>query len=369
MNKKCYPFLDGFRAIAILAVVLYHSVILFKSNNLVCLLLKKIFSIGHLGVDMFFVLSGFLITGILIESWNGEIRVKRFFVRRALKILPQYFFFLLIIHILMVNTNNFNWKDLVYNQVIQLYTLSYFFFFQNYMEHMERYSLMNHTWSLAVEEHFYLTYSLGVVLIFKLQRDPDKRRHYVIAGIVLCMILLFIDRWLGGGRDWLSRFLNTTNPTNTTFFRIDALLFGCLLRLFEPYYADHFKWSNSFATLCFLMGGLIFIFFIINDFLFQWGYFVLAYIASGLMILSAYGGFRPLISVTENKFMRWVGRCSYGIYLWHFLVLHFHRQPYFHRLGTIALVLSFVFFSILVGCITTVVIEKFFLKLRMRVMP
>ena len=120
---------------------------------------------GWIGVDLFFVLSGFLISGLLFNEYKtcSSISFKRFFIRRGLKIYPAFYLFLFL-------------TGLVYYLVFHVLSsrthyLAEFFFVQNYWH-----GVWDHTWSLAVEEHFYIL--LPTVLLFLVRRSPEQRNPF-----------------------------------------------------------------------------------------------------------------------------------------------------------------------------------------------
>ena len=326
----------------------------------------QVFSIGHLGVDMFFVISGFLITGILIEDWEGAIRLRRFYLRRYLKIYPQYLFALLFGFSVLLAWNVVNVGQVLSekNEFIRIFV--YFFLAQNYTQ---QYELFMHTWSLAVEEHFYLMYPLVVRFLFSFNKDAVQRRFYLILFALAAIILTITSRHLGHGVDFVSRLLDAPEPSKTTFFRIDALIFGCLLKFLEPYYQVKKSDKKNYLTiLCFLAGVLIYGYFIVFGFLNHWDPFLLAYLASGCMFIATYRGFWLLKVVSENSFIRWIGRNSYAIYLWHYILLQLVK-PYFSQIGVLTGVMIYMILSLIVGVLTTVTIEKFFLTMRRKIIP
>ena len=139
------PELDTIRGLAILGVLLYHGFYWARDVNLYTpaqRLFLKLMSPGQFGVNLFFVLSGFLITGILVDSRNRQDYYKRFYVRRALRILPAYYATLGILVVFGITTKSFLWMSLLYSSNLSLLfgiAMSY-----------------GVLWSLAVEEHFYL---------------------------------------------------------------------------------------------------------------------------------------------------------------------------------------------------------------------
>src|SRR6266571_2966218 len=161
MNSR-NPSLDVLRGIAVLLVIFRHYPV------------SKVALGGWIGVDLFFVLSGFLISGLLFSDLtsNGSIALRRFYIRRGLKIYPAFYFFLAGTSLL--------WPVVLPHKFL----LSEVFFLQSYLPH-----IWQHTWSLAVEEHFYFVLPL---LLLALNRG--KRLHYLPILSLLLVILCFLGR-------------------------------------------------------------------------------------------------------------------------------------------------------------------------------
>jgi peptidoglycan/LPS O-acetylase OafA/YrhL len=141
------PELDSLRGVAILLVVFYHG--FFWSNNLTGLtgaakLFVNLTRFGWLGVNLFFVLSGFLITGVLVDSRSKEHYYRRFYTRRALRILPAFYATLLLLALIPGQN--------------RAYLLLSFFFLSNLAPLFAAPMTYTMLWSLAVEEHFYLAW-------------------------------------------------------------------------------------------------------------------------------------------------------------------------------------------------------------------
>ena len=122
---------------------------------------------------MFFVISGFLITGLLTEHLESEVHIKRFYIRRSFKILPQYFFaviFAIIFYKIVPPFVDREGLVIQFSHVQGAVIWSYFLFFQNYFIQVP---MLSHTWSLVIEEHFYLFYP--VVLWFRFILSVSKR--------------------------------------------------------------------------------------------------------------------------------------------------------------------------------------------------
>ncbi len=148
------PELDSLRSVAILLVVFYHG--FFWSNNLTGLsgaakFLVNFTRIGWLGVNLFFVLSGFLITGILVDSLAQKNYFRRFYVRRALRILPAFYALLLIL--VFIPTQS------------RAYLLLSFFYLSNLASPLGIPMTYTILWSLAVEEHFYFVWPVAVKVL------------------------------------------------------------------------------------------------------------------------------------------------------------------------------------------------------------
>ena len=201
MTRMYYPFFDGLRAVAVLWVLIVHirTFIGFPSDSFLTPALDKLSSNPTLGIDMFFVISGFLITGLLIRSYDTDIRIGRFYVRSAFKILPQYAALLAVAWYFETKVEVFGFERTSQvpgfdgaimashmSDIANGKLLAHFFFLQNFTD---RIMVLAHTWSLCIEEHFYLTYPLMVAVIFRLCKSPGARRKYCAVAI-LCVILL-----------------------------------------------------------------------------------------------------------------------------------------------------------------------------------
>lgn len=149
-------YLDGVRGIAVLAVLLTHATFLFATTPLTRFILPPVI-FGWWGVDLFFVLSGFLITGILLETREAPNRARAFYARRTLRIFPIYY---LCLAILWGLCSHSEWvrSMLPYNAAVD--KTAYLLYLQNWIPLWHGFviqpSLLGHFWSLAVEEQFYL---------------------------------------------------------------------------------------------------------------------------------------------------------------------------------------------------------------------
>lgn len=187
------PELDGVRGIAILAVFLNHT--------------QPTLSGGFLGVDLFFALSGFLITGILLNEFNrtGSISLRSFYYRRALRLLPALVVFLLVC------APWAHWQA----------TTATMFYFANWHS-FEFLGPLVHTWSLSVEEQFYIAWPVVLLLLLRLKLSKTA----IAAGLITIIALIFIWRLylLKSGASWERAYKGTDTHT-------EGLLIGCVIAL------------------------------------------------------------------------------------------------------------------------------------------
>jgi peptidoglycan/LPS O-acetylase OafA/YrhL len=345
--------LDLLRALAILLVLGRHSF----ANGLW-------HWIGWSGVDLFFVLSGFLVSGLIFQEikTQGDVRLGRFLVRRALKIYPSFYVFLLVsVLAAWMTDRNYETSQL----------LSEIFYLQSYFD-----GLWMHTWSLAVEEHFYLVFAL-VVAFWQRQGLPI---HVGVTLKWLIGILLFwmAIRW---GYCWSHRFEPSFDFT-ATHLRADGIWLGVILS-FSYHFGSLQQWIDL-RKGAFLLSIVIAVAMLL---LFPAGSFVMN--TMGILVVAfGYGGLLCLGLGMENRLgtiMRdggWgaqvlrilasLGRHSYSIYLWHLLVDNLLMKAGMYATlgweygGTAAGLITIVF-AILLGISMGTLIELPVLRWRNRV--
>jgi len=245
-------------------------------------------------VDLFFVLSGFLISGLLFSDLtsNGSIALRRFYLRRGLKIYPAFYFFLAGTSLL--------WPVALPHKFL----LSEVFFLQSYLPH-----IWQHTWSLAVEEHFYFVLPLLLLVLHR-----GKRLHYLPILSLLLVIGCFLGRvatgvWSPGHKEWM---------LVSTHLRIDGLFAGVTLGYLYHFRSEKFVaysrwWTGPLGFLLLLpalLGGEISFSPLKLSLL-----LTLNLAAFGLIVLWAV----PRTYV-RSRVLEEIGRYSYSIYLWHFVV-------------------------------------------------
>jgi peptidoglycan/LPS O-acetylase OafA/YrhL len=368
-NKQYYLFLDGWRGIATLWI-LFHHIDLFFAPSFLPSWVKKIAAIT-LGTDIFFVMSGFLITGLLIGDLGAGIRVKRFYIRRFFKIIPQYLFLVVVTlaaYYLIKPFSVNGFQTHIPNPPIT----GYFFFVQNYAH--EQMPLLAHTWSLCIVEHFYIFLPLLLCLIWTLCTDAQKRRGWLIAVFVLLIVGFNIIRYYDFRTPFFPGLINVGVPFQTTHQRADALICGCLLKVLEPYLGRltmrSWRYLLPFLTVFAL---LIYVFFAYHGFdRNRWYSYTLAYLAPAALLIVTHKRYGLLSTFIEGNYLRWIGKNSYGIYLWHYPTIFFVARIIGPQASTFQEVLAiglYLLLAFLIGTGMTKTIERCFLSIRAVVAP
>ena len=305
---KHIPQLDGWRGIAIIMVICYH----YFPNCIIC-------NFGWSGVDLFFVLSGFLISSRLLPFLDDKKLLSKFYRNRLLRIVPLYFAFLMVFFL--------GWFLLVSKETLSSYPFysghwwQFFLFIQNWI-FIHNYPPsgihLNHLWSLAVEEQFYLMFPLFVLLV-------KNRKRLMTAGIFL-IILIVICRCL------YFHFYVVNNEYErvywNTFFRMDALLTGFVLFLLYERKTISFTVVRGLKYFVWIVILILISGIIINGtpnknavFFTTIGYTVIAIVYAYCLYLGIQQKNKFLNAVTLNSFLRYTGKISYGLYIFHWPVL------------------------------------------------
>ena len=350
--------LDFLRGIAILLVLCRHSVII-----------PYLSMAGWIGVDLFFVLSGFLVSGLLFREYLsfGNIRVGNFLVRRAFKIYPVYYIFYPIYLFQLVRHHTFQWVPF----------LGDMFFVQNYV--LGAGYAQGATWSLAVEEHFYLALSFVLWILFNRRKRKQVTPPPVTGAgkVVFCigslMFLVLIARII---YNFIFPEITWKHYT-LTHLRMDSLLAGVLVSYLYHFHKDvlekAFNKIRPFVlpAVFLLLSFTPFIDFNDSIFVRTFGYSFI-YTAFGLMLVlflltkdinkkldSLFGKY--IVTVISK-----IGVYSYCIYIIQTFVIR--RIRYYDLLNPFGIVLFFLI-SILLGMLMSMSVERFFLGLRDKYYP
>jgi peptidoglycan/LPS O-acetylase OafA/YrhL len=318
-HKRYIPTLNGWRGLSVISVILYHGRFgFFKDDSL----LMRVTAHGQIGVDIFFAISGFLICGLLLQEYarDGNIDLRRFYLRRCFRILPAYYAALAGITALSV----FGLIQVKYSNLP-----SCLFFYRNYRllgpdEAGGFYTA--HFWSLAIEEHFYLIWPVLLLAV------KPKR-----AGRVAFLLAMAVTAWrtFEGHFKLFPGILIPANLLWRTDARVDALLWGCIAAIYFPAikrYVDGMRFSQLWLPIGVILLGI--------EKFHPPGMVVLkAVLIPALVLSTAIQSGNLLGRMLEWQPLRWIGTISYSLYLWQevFLpppvlekshgVFHYLQQP------------------------------------------
>jgi peptidoglycan/LPS O-acetylase OafA/YrhL len=354
-TKHYYPALDGLRGIAILLVVLLHN---FGFMNY--------FFFGWLGVDLFFVLSGFLITNILLDTLEKPNFLRNFYIRRVLRIFPLYYFILIICLFIIPAIPGLGY-DLSYYIKNQAWEWTYL---QNWLfVFKEPYGtkMLLHTWSLAVEEQFYLVWPATILLI----RKPKILLAVVFATLIIVLITRFLI--------WIYHIEDLAYASLYTFTRIDGICIGCMVALLMKINQPFLKKYTPMIVL--LMAAINFGFYFINGshsftlpYLAFAGYTTFA-VLFGILVYEAVLAESKWIQFFLNiRILKFFGKISYGLYVYHWpvyiLLFSFFTNLFITtmnisvRIAEISSGIVVTFVGIIISIISYRYFEKPFLKLK-----
>ena len=311
------PSLDGMRGIAILLVLLHHLTGSLDAEFSINQRFSNWAELGWTGVDLFFVLSGFLITGILYDAKNTPCFFRNFYARRALRIFPLYYTALalvivitpLLVHLKLQGTANPAW--------ISIYA-------QNFViaaNGLNSFGVLDHFWSLAVEEHFYMVWP---AIVFFLSRNK-----LMVVAAAACVIApcLRLAAWDGGESLPVGVYMLTP-------MRMDSLAAGAFLALLvrRP---EGMTGLVKPAMIIAITSAVMILAMVVgrhsksslDPLLGTIGYTIIWIFYAASLILAL--EWKPLQSFMSLPVLRWFGKYSYGMYVWHpiLFILVFHTDP------------------------------------------
>ncbi|NML46779.1 acyltransferase [Ramlibacter sp. G-1-2-2] len=295
------PALDGLRAVAVLVVMLFHA-------------RAPLAPAGYLGVDVFFVLSGFLITSLLLAEMDasGRIDLAGFWRRRLLRLAPA----LLAMLAAYVLIAPYLWPEVADHgtqaALAAVYLSDYGVAFWGTPH------FLSHTWSLAVEMHFYL---LWPVLLWAACRRWTRASLPAVLAFAWVLATLVRWVWLVRGQDWIEVYYRTDT-------RLSGLLLGACLAaaLRDPRWRLALRRWLPWALWLPLPALLLIAHFHWGDlWVLTWG-MGLVELATAAVIFGARDRSSQLAKMLSRPLLAWVGRISYGLYLWHYPVFCWLRE-------------------------------------------
>ncbi len=290
--------LDGLRGIAILLVILFHT---FH------------FMFGWCGVDLFFVLSGFLITGTLIDNKNSTHYFSNFWIKRVLRIFPLYY---LVLAIIIVPKIYFQVNTVSYT------SWTYWFYLQNWQYIFngvfpDGKATLNHFWSLAIEEQFYFFFPFVVKYV------KNKNMPFLLLAFILIAILF---RYYYFNNDNIGYYVGTVS-------RMDSLAIGAFLAYAVRYNRVFLqRWTHLFfyISVAYILAVIV----LTQEVHFSNPYFAgigltfFALLFGSLLIFSLSNFKNNFINqVLTLKPLRFIGKISYGLYIYHWILYVFIKPP------------------------------------------
>lgn len=359
-HKQRLLELDVLRGVAILLVVLFHTVVPPEKSGALRPFALAFHNFGWTGVDLFFVLSGFLVGGLLLNEiqTRGSLDVKRFIVRRGFKIWPSFYVYLGFLTGYLAFGHDKGLSQAFLEMV------------PNYL-HLQNFlgSPRGHTWSLAVEEHFYL--ALPLLLAVAMRRGSLAQTLTVTGGLFVfgCGAL----RWAFEGRPL---------PEGATFLRLDGLFLGVLIAYGRTFHPESFaRFASNWLPI-----GVVSVVALSPMVLLPPESYLVSHFGKSLLAIG-YAGL--LVAVLGRgseckrkpnplaRLVAWVGVYSYPVYLWHvdlglYPVKALSKTGLFawsHELRWTALTLAYIACSVAAGVVMGKLVERPALALRDRLFP
>jgi len=315
---KYRPDIDGLRAIAVISVLIYH-------------LQESLLPGGFVGVDIFFVISGYLITKLIFTelSSTGTFSFKNFYLRRIRRLFPALFATLLFSLVLAYKLfSPSHLIEFAQSLIASIFSLSNFFFWNQsgYFDSDNFLKPLLHTWSLSVEEQFYLIWPALLLGLFAFKRKKIIPFFIIIMGIVSLLLNVFVFSDTLTTSTWFS------NQESETLFDVKSTAFYWLpFRVFEFSIGAILVWLGSIrkqatAHLVFLIGLLMVFSSLIkidSEMAFPTTTALLPCVGAALMIAS--GPNHRLSWLVSNKAMVGIGLISYSLYLIHWPLIVFYK--------------------------------------------
>ena len=317
-NKSKYlPSIDSLRALAVLAVIIYHVDVNYLPG-------------GFLGVDLFFVLSGYLISSLIIKEFRktGTVNLYNFYIRRARRLLPAVYFMITVGLVVMVLFNEVLLRKSHLDAIFgYIYSSNWWYIFHklDYFDSFGAQSPFKHLWSLAIEEQFYMIFPLLFLLVNGKKKSKDetyklnKNFLYVVLGLILVSLIAHI-------------LLFDINNISRIYFGTDtrafSLLVGVVGATLYPMERLHSKVTPkqntiysavSLASIATLITVMVYTS-EYNTWLYRGGFLLVAIL--GLIVIISSGKQHTLMSkLLSFKPVVFIGKISYSLYLWHFPIL------------------------------------------------
>lgn len=316
INPRYMPGLDGVRAVAVIAIIIYH-------------LNPQWLSGGFLGVDTFFVISGYLITSLLLTEYHntGKIKLMSFWLRRVKRLIPAVLFLVMGVIVLSLIFMPTEIQKVRADSIAAIFYVSNWWYIMQNVDYFEQFAVqpLKHLWSLAIEEQFYLVFPIVLLSLLSFIRRLKSIRIIFLILLVISMIAMMV---LYVPNENVARVYFGTDT------QIQTLLMGVLLALVWPPFQLKAKVNRQMRTMIDTAGvvGLAILFICFkfvsetNSILYYGGFFLISTVTL-LVIASSVHPSGYFAKFLGNKVFTFIGSRSYSLYLWHYpIIVLIHHQ-------------------------------------------
>ncbi|WP_076418269.1 acyltransferase [Paenibacillus sp. FSL R7-0273] len=330
--KRYMPGIDGLRAISVLAVIAYHFNMKWAQG-------------GFMGVGVFFVLSGYLITDQILQEWaiNHSLSIKKFWIRRLRRLLPAMVFMLLAVTLWLLFTDParlISLKGDIASSIFYMNNWYLIFHKVSYFESFGPASPIGHLWSLSIEEQFYMIWPLAIWFVLKLSPRRGELMLFIL-------ILSFVSAVA-----MAALYVPGTDPSRIyygTDTRAFAILIGAALAAGWPSWKRSERLSASSRRLLDITGGIALVIILVlicltneyDDSLYPFGFLFLSLISAAVIAVLAHPASR-LSGILGCRPLAWIGKRSYSLYIWHYpVIILMNANSANERPGLIQMLLQF----------------------------
>lgn len=312
-SHRYLPGLDGFRAVAVIAIIIFHLNPLWLPG-------------GFLGVDTFFVISGYLITSLLLAEFQNTQRIDLigFWVRRLKRLIPAVFFMITIVVLYTIIFEPQIFYNVKKDAVAAIFYVSNWWYIFEDVDYFNQFAVepFKHLWSLAIEEQFYLFFP--AILLICLKIFKERGTFFIVWAVsLLSLILMIILSFTIGDQNYSRLYFGTDT-------RLQTLLLGSLLSFLWPPFklkATISKKQNQYISLIGIVSFilLLVLLWVVSDnaiWLYRGGFYVISILTLIIIAVSVIPSGGPA-KILGNPVFVYIGKRSYSLYLWHYPIIVF----------------------------------------------